>query len=116
MQQELVTPLASFAGSAGAGFFIGWTLRKILKILLVVVGLGLGVFFLALQFMANKGYLGKAEIDWNRIGTDAMGWLNGLVEQFSNQHIFADSWYSSHQWPCCRHYCGPRKGVRTCLV
>jgi uncharacterized membrane protein (Fun14 family) len=89
MQQELVTPLASFAGSAAAGFFIGWTLRKILKILLLVVGLGLGVFFLALQFMANKGYLGKAEIDWNRIGTDAMGWLNGLVEQFSNQHIFA---------------------------
>jgi uncharacterized membrane protein (Fun14 family) len=89
MQQELVTPLASFAGSAAAGFFIGWTLRKILKILLLVVGLGLGVFFLALQFMANKGYLGKAEIDWNRIGTDAMGWLNGLMEQFSNQHIFA---------------------------
>lgn len=38
--------------------------------------------------MANKGYPGRAEIDWNRIGTDAMGWLNGIVEQFSNQHIF----------------------------
>jgi hypothetical protein len=36
--------------------------------------------------MANKGYLGKAEIDWNRIGTDAMGSQGG---QFSNQHIFA---------------------------
>jgi uncharacterized membrane protein (Fun14 family) len=46
MQQELVTPLTSFAGSAAAGFFIGWTLRKILKIVLLVVGLGLGVFFL----------------------------------------------------------------------
>lgn len=32
---------------------------------------------------------GLLEGFWTMIGTDAMGWLNGLVEQFSNQHIFA---------------------------
>jgi hypothetical protein len=55
--QELATPLASFAGSAAAGFFIGWTLRKILKILLLVVGLGLGVFFLAYSLWQTKDIL-----------------------------------------------------------
>lgn len=68
---------------------MGMLLRRILHIILIIVGSFLGALFLAIQFMANNGYLGKAEIDWNRIGTDAMGWLNGIVEQFSNQHIFA---------------------------
>jgi uncharacterized membrane protein (Fun14 family) len=77
-----------FGGSAVAGFFMGMLLRRILHIILIIVGSFLGALFLAIQFMANNGYLGKAEIDWNRIGTDAMGWLNGIVEQFSNQHIF----------------------------
>jgi uncharacterized membrane protein (Fun14 family) len=51
------------------------------------VGLALGIFFLALQWMAHKGYL--SNVDWNKIGTDATMWLHGLATQFSNSHIFA---------------------------
>ena len=68
---------------------MGMLLRRVLHIILIIDGSFLGAVFLAIQFMANKGYLGNAEIDWNRIGTDAMGLVNGLVEQFSNQHILA---------------------------
>jgi uncharacterized membrane protein (Fun14 family) len=82
------TPLVSFAGSGVAGFFIGMLLRRILHIILIIVGSFLGVLFLAIQFMANKGYLGNAQIDWTRVGNDTAVSLQNLVAQFSNQHIF----------------------------
>jgi uncharacterized membrane protein (Fun14 family) len=82
------TPLISFAGSGVAGFFIGMLLRRVLHILLIIVGSFLGAIFLAIQYMSNKGYLGNAQIDWTRIGNDTAVSLQNLVAQFSNQHIF----------------------------
>jgi uncharacterized membrane protein (Fun14 family) len=81
-------PLISFAGSGVAGFFIGMLLRRVLHILLIIVGSFLGALFLAIQYMANKGYLGNVQIDWTRIGNDTAVSLQNLVAQFSNQHIF----------------------------
>ena len=51
------------------GFFCGAILRKILKILVIIMGLGLGLFFLGIQYMANKGYL-ESQINWDRVGND----------------------------------------------
>jgi uncharacterized membrane protein (Fun14 family) len=82
------TPLISFAGSGVAGFFIGMLLRRVLHILLIIVGSFLGAIFLAIQYMSNKWYLGNAQIDWTRIGNDTAVSLQNLVAQFSNQHIF----------------------------
>lgn len=82
------TPLISFAGSGVAGFFMGMLLRRVLHIVLIIVGSFLGALFLAIQFMANKGYLGNAQIDWTRIGNDTAASFQGLYTQFSSQHVF----------------------------
>jgi hypothetical protein len=42
--------------------------------------------------------------------------LLGILESkkgvyFDGPTHLRSSWYSSDQWPCCRHYCGPRKGL-----
>jgi hypothetical protein len=66
----------------------GMLLRRILHIILIIVGSFLGVLFLAIQFMANKGYLGNAQMDWTRIGNDTAASFQSLVTQFSSQHIF----------------------------
>jgi uncharacterized membrane protein (Fun14 family) len=60
----------------------------VLHIVLIIVGAFLGVLFIALQYMAHKGYVGNTEINWDRIGTDTMTWFQSVAAQFSNQHIF----------------------------
>lgn len=78
------TPVLTFAGSTFAGFFCGYALRKILKILLIVAGF----FYLGLQYMANKGYLGsQVSINWDRIGNVTAIAFQNLYSQFSSQHI-----------------------------
>ena len=66
---NIQTPVMTFAGSTFAGFFCGAVLRKILKILVIIAGTALGLFFLGIQYMANKGYLGngQTEINWDRV-------------------------------------------------
>lgn len=62
----------TFAGSTFAGFFCGGVLRKILKIIVIVAGTALGLFFLDIQYAANKGDLGAyTQINWDRISNDS---------------------------------------------
>jgi uncharacterized membrane protein (Fun14 family) len=84
----LTTALVSFGSSALCGFFIGMLLKRVLKIILIIIGSFLGVLFLAIQYMSHKGYLGNAQIGWTRIENDTAVSLQNLVAQFSNQHIF----------------------------
>lgn len=50
----------------------------------------LGLFFLGIQYAANKGYLGvHTQINWDRIGNDTATAFQHLYTQFSSQHIFA---------------------------
>ena len=88
---NIPTPVMTFAGSTFAGFFCGAVLRKILKILVIVVGTTFGLFFLGIQYMANKGYIGngQTEINWDRVGNDTAVAFQNLYTQFSSQHIFA---------------------------
>jgi uncharacterized membrane protein (Fun14 family) len=85
---SIPTPVMTFGASTFAGFFCGYALRKIFKILVLVVGLALGLFYLGLQYMANKGYLGNAQINWDRIGNDTALAFQGIYTEFSSQHIF----------------------------
>ena len=66
---------------------MGWALRKILKILIIVVGSFLGAVFLMIQYMKVHNYI-NGEIDWNHIGNDTMNWFNSATAQVSNSHIF----------------------------
>ena len=84
---NISSPLISFAGSGVAGFFMGWALRKILKILLLVIGSFLGAVFLVIQYMKAHNYI-HGEIDWTHIGNDTMNWFNSATAQVSSSHIF----------------------------
>jgi hypothetical protein len=81
------TTVISFAGSGVAGFFIGIFLRRVLKFFVIIIGSFLGMLFLAIQYMSNKGYLGNAQIDWTRIGNDTATYFQSIITQFSSQHI-----------------------------
>jgi uncharacterized membrane protein (Fun14 family) len=89
MVVELTTPLISFGGSTVAGFLIGVLLKRVLHILLIIVGAFLGILFITIQYMSHKGYLGNAQISWDRIGNDTMVWFQSAATQFSPHGIFS---------------------------
>jgi uncharacterized membrane protein (Fun14 family) len=102
------TPLVSFAGSGVVGFFIGMLLRRVLHILLIIVGAFLGALFLAIQYMAHKGYLGNVQIDWTHIGNDTASYFQSLATQFSHLWRVGNS---GHFGLSYRSDCGSRQAM-----
>lgn len=86
----LTGPIATFAGSTLCGFFIGALLKKVLKIIVIIVGAFLGVLFIAIQYLSHKGYLGaQSQIDWAHFGGDTTAWFQSLASHFSPHGIFS---------------------------
>jgi uncharacterized membrane protein (Fun14 family) len=85
---SLTTPLVSFGGSTVAGFFIGMLLKRVLRIILIIVGSFLGLLFLTIQYMSHRGYL-SGQINWDRIGNDTGAWFQSLATQFSPHGVFS---------------------------
>ncbi len=86
MMENIPTPLVSFAGSGVAGFFMGMFLR-VLKFLVIIIGSFIGAVFLVIQWMQARQYI-QGQVDWNRVGSDTMAWLQSLSAQVSSSHIF----------------------------
>jgi uncharacterized membrane protein (Fun14 family) len=84
MIENIPTPLVSFAGSGVAGFFIGMFLRRVLKFLVIIIGSF--PVFLVIQWIQARQFV-QGQIDWNRVGNDAMTWFQSLSAQFSSSHI-----------------------------
>jgi uncharacterized membrane protein (Fun14 family) len=85
MIENISTPLVSFAGSGVAGFFMGMFLRRVLKLLVIIIGSFLGVVFLVIQWMHQ--YI-QGPVDWSRVGNDTMVGFQSLSAQVSSSHIF----------------------------
>jgi len=85
--ENIPTPLASFAGSGVAGFFMGMFLRRVLKFLVIIIGSFLGAVFLVIQWMQASQYI-QGQVDWNRVGNDTLVWFQSLSAQVSSSHIF----------------------------
>ena len=85
---NIPTPVMTFGGSMIAGFCIGMLLKRVLKILLIIVGSFFGVLFIAIQYMSHKGYLNN-QINWDRIGSDTVTSFHRLATQFSPHGIFS---------------------------
>jgi uncharacterized membrane protein (Fun14 family) len=67
-----LTSVAASVGVGGvAGFVIGYAIKKILKIVLVIVGL----FLAALTYLASQGVI---TINWDKIGSSSTSALVGL--------------------------------------
>ena len=54
---------------------------------MIIIGAALGLFFIGIQYLSNKGYLGS--LNWDRIGNDTAVGFQHLYTFFSSQHIFA---------------------------
>jgi uncharacterized membrane protein (Fun14 family) len=68
-----VIPFATSVGFGGiAGFLIGYAIKKVMKIMLVIVGL----FFIAFIYLEYQKIL---SVNWNKIQVSAEDTLAGLV-------------------------------------
>jgi hypothetical protein len=63
-------------------------LRRVLKFLVIIIGSLLGAVFLVIQWMQARQYI-QGQIDWNRVGSDALASFQSLSAQVSGPHIFA---------------------------
>jgi uncharacterized membrane protein (Fun14 family) len=55
--EVLLSSITPFAGSGVIGYAIGFTLKKILKWMLIIVGFLAGMFFVGVQLMQKYGYM-----------------------------------------------------------
>lgn len=63
----LTGPVVSFAGSGLCGFLMGIAIKKILKWLIIIVGVVVGAIFLVIQYLINNHYI-RGQVDWDKIG------------------------------------------------
>src|SRR5215472_14473224 len=78
--------LIPFGGSTLVGYIIGFALKKIIKWLLIGLGVLAGIIFIAIQWMANKGYI--QGVRWDKLGNDISSYGQHLATQidFNNLH------------------------------
>ena len=50
------------------GYAIGFALKKILKLMLIIVGFLAGMFFVGVQLLQRYGYV--SSVNWNKLGND----------------------------------------------
>jgi uncharacterized membrane protein (Fun14 family) len=67
--EALLSNIIPFAGSGLVGYAIGFTLKKVLKWMLIVAGFLAGMFFVGVQLLQKYGYV--SSVNWDKIGNDA---------------------------------------------
>jgi uncharacterized membrane protein (Fun14 family) len=66
--EVLLSNILPFAGSGLVGYAIGFTLKKILKWMLIIVGFLAGMFFVGVQLLQKYGYI--TTVNWDKLGND----------------------------------------------
>jgi uncharacterized membrane protein (Fun14 family) len=61
--EELLYSIIPFAGSGLLGYAMGYTLKKILKWMLIIVGFLVGMFFVGVQLLQKYGYV--STVNWD---------------------------------------------------
>jgi uncharacterized membrane protein (Fun14 family) len=62
--EVLLSNVIPFAGSGLVGYAIGFALKKILKMMLIIVGFLTGLFFVGVQLLQKYGYLSTVNWDY----------------------------------------------------
>jgi uncharacterized membrane protein (Fun14 family) len=65
--EPLLSSMIPFAGS-GLGYAMGFALKKILKWILIIVGILAGMFFVGVQMLQKYGYV--SAVNWDKLGND----------------------------------------------
>jgi uncharacterized membrane protein (Fun14 family) len=66
--EPLLSSTIPFAGSGLLGYAMGFALKKVLKWMLIVVGVLAGMFFVGVQLLQKYGYV--TSINWGKLGND----------------------------------------------
>jgi uncharacterized membrane protein (Fun14 family) len=61
--EVLLSNVIPFAGSGLLGYAMGFTLKKILKWMLIIVGFLVGMFFVGVQLLQKYGYV--STVNWD---------------------------------------------------
>ena len=64
--EALLSSIISFAGS-GLGYAVGFALKKVLKWMLIIVGVA-GIFFVGVQLLQKYGY--ESAVNWDKLRND----------------------------------------------
>ena len=62
--EALLSSVIPFAGSGLLGYAMGFTLKKILKWMLIIVGFLAGIFFVGVQLSQKYGYVSTVNWDY----------------------------------------------------
>jgi uncharacterized membrane protein (Fun14 family) len=66
--EVLLSNIIPFAGSSVLGYALGFTLKKILKWMLIIIGFLAGMFFVGVQLLQKYGYVDV--VNWDKLGND----------------------------------------------
>jgi uncharacterized membrane protein (Fun14 family) len=85
MQQVLMDGLVTGVGSFGAGFMMGYGLKKVIRFIIIAVGAIAGVLFIALALMQEHGYI--SNIKWDAMANDLYTSANTALANFHMSNI-----------------------------
>ena len=77
--------LIPFGGLAPIGFIIGFATKKIIKWLLIGLGVLAGIIFIVIQWMANNGYI--QGVKWDKLGNDISSYGQHLATQIDFNNL-----------------------------
>ena len=61
--EALLSNIIPFAGSGLLGYAMGFALKKVLKWMLIIIGILAGMFFVGVQLLQKYGYVGT--VNWD---------------------------------------------------
>jgi uncharacterized membrane protein (Fun14 family) len=82
--EALLSNIIPFAGSGLVGYAIGFALKKILKLMLIIVGFLAGMFFVSVQLLQKYGV---STVDWDKLGNDISTQMQHLVTNFDITNV-----------------------------
>jgi uncharacterized membrane protein (Fun14 family) len=66
--EALLSYIVPFAGSGVIGYALGFTLKKVLKLMLIIIAFLAGMFFVGVQLLQKYGYV--TMVNWDKLGND----------------------------------------------
>ena len=96
----LTGALIPIGGSTLVGYIIGFALKKIVKWVLIILGVFAGIIIIVIQWMSQNGYI--QNVRWDKLGNDLSSYGQHLATQmdFNNLHgVFHYLGMTSHRNP-----------------
>jgi uncharacterized membrane protein (Fun14 family) len=83
--EVLLSNVIPFAGSGLVGYAIGFALKKILKLMLIIVGFLAGMFFVGVQLLQRYGYV--SSVNWDKLGNDVSTQIQHLASNVDINNV-----------------------------